>query len=386
MRTLVTGAVGFVGYHFMRTGMERNDTLVGLDSFNSYYDIRLKQGRLAALKKQAKTRNLAPDAYAVHEGDVCDRQLVRGLLQRYKITHVLHLAAQAGVRYSLDHPQEYVRNNVECFVDLLEVLKDENDARRTMEWPRDHEDENEEEIKLVYASSSSVYGRNTKIPFSESDDVSDPASLYAATKRSNELTARTYFNLYNLSSVGLRFFTVYGPWGRPDMAYFDWTDKILNTKKAIRMFHKGHAQRDFTYVDDVVDGIRRSLEFVSSGRGRAERPGVGDPNTGQGKVFELFNLGNNQPVGLMDFFKEIESACGEKGEIEYAAEDESRGDVLVTYADLTKSKKLLGYEPKTSLGDGIPRFVKWYKEEWLPKVRRAGEEELTTWEELNSEL
>lgn len=312
-RVLVTGAAGFVGMHtaleLKRLGMEP----IGYDNVNDYYSTRLKESRIEKLKKN--------DVVFV-KGDVCDTDALKDLIETYQITRVIHLAAQAGVRYSIDHPLEYTRNNIDCFVHLLETLNKLN-----MKDP------------LVYASSSSIYGNNVKVPFKETDLVEDPASLYAATKRSNELVAHTYLNLYNISSIGLRFFTVYGPYGRPDMAPWIFTDKIANNE-TIKVFNHGNSRRDFTYVDDIVQGVVNAL-FV---------------NTGQA---ELVNLGNGRPVVLADFVRIVEDRVGTKARtVEVGMQ---KGDVPVTYADITKARLLLGYHPRTPIEEGITKFVDWFR-------------------------
>uniref|UniRef100_A0A7R9WVD3 NAD(P)-binding domain-containing protein n=1 Tax=Craspedostauros australis TaxID=1486917 RepID=A0A7R9WVD3_9STRA len=320
---LVTGAAGFVGMHtcleLERLGMKP----VGFDSINSYYSTDLKEMRIAELAK----RNIP-----LVRGDVCDTDLLEKTIRDNGITRVIHLAAQAGVRYSLDHPYDYTRNNVECFVKLLETLV-KLDMKET----------------LVYASSSSVYGNNVKVPFSETDRVEDPASLYAATKRADELIAHTYFNLHNVSSVGLRFFTVYGPYGRPDMAPFIFTDKI-SQGKTIKMYNHGHSKRDFTYVDDIVQGVVNGL-FVTT-----HQP-------------EIINLGNGRPIVLADFIRLVERSVGHKAVIDSVGMQ--KGDVPVTYADIRKAQRLLGYNPTTPIEQGIPQFVEWFRKEDAGKYRMA---------------
>ena len=307
-RVLVTGAAGFVGHHTVMRLKKQVSYVVGVDSFNDYYDVRLKRAR-------------ANISGVVLERNVCD---LGNLIMEKKITHVIHLAAQAGVRYSLEHPEKYVESNVRCFVALLEKLK------RTG-------------IPLVYASSSSVYGDNTKVPFSEDDPVTKPVSLYAATKRENELLARVYWKLYQQQSIGLRFFTVYGPMGRPDMAYYSFTKNIMEGKP-IKVFNHGKLSRDFTYIDDIVDGVVGCLAV-------------------HGHSFEILNLGRGEPQELMTFIRTIESALGKDAKLEFV--DMAKGDVLTTYADVTKARTLIGYNPKVSLKEGIARFANWYKSYYL---------------------
>jgi len=312
---MVTGAAGFIGMHtaieLKRMGM----TPIGYDNVNEYYSVELKESRIEELKKR--------DIPFVR-GDVCDVAKLKATILEHNITRFIHLAAQAGVRYSLDHPLEYTRNNVDCTVNILEVMVELGLT----------------EDPLVYASSSSVYGNNVKIPFQETDRVEDPASLYAATKRSDELIAHTYFNLHNISSIGLRFFTVYGPYGRPDMAPWIFTDKISNNQ-TIRVFNHGKSRRDFTYVADIVQGIIHSL-FV---------------NTGQP---ELVNLGNGRPVVLGDFVRIVEERVGRKAQIHSVGMQ--KGDVPTTYADITKARWLLAYNPTTTIEEGISHFVEWFRE------------------------
>jgi len=312
---LVTGAAGFIGMHtaieLERLGMSP----IGYDNVNEYYSVELKESRIGELRKRG---------IEFVRGDVCDVSKLKATVREHNITRFIHLAAQAGVRYSLDHPLEYTRNNVDCTVDVLEVMVELGLT----------------EDPLVYASSSSVYGNNVRIPFRETDPVEDPASLYAATKRSDELIAHTYFNLYNISSIGLRFFTVYGPFGRPDMAPWIFTDKISNNQ-TIRVFNHGKSKRDFTFVGDIVQGIVHSL-FVNTGRP------------------ELVNLGNGHPVVLADFVRIVEERVGQKALIESVGMQ--KGDVPTTYADVTKARYLLGYNPQTSIEEGIAAFVEWFRD------------------------
>lgn len=303
---LVTGGAGFIGHFVIRELQRRDIHVIGVDNFNDYYSVHLKKAR-------------ANHTGVIYEEDVCHKDSIQSMLQKHKITHVIHLAAQAGVRYSIEHPQAYVKSNVECFVQLLEVLKSTN-------------------IPLVYASSSSVYGKNTKVPFSESDPVVQPVSLYAATKRENELLAHVYWNMYKLRSIGLRFFTVYGPMGRPDMAYYSFTKNIMEGK-SINVFNHGKLSRDFTYISDIVDGIVRCLQVDYE--------------------YEILNLGRGEPQELMTFIRTIEAATGHKATLDY--QPMAKGDVLTTYADVSKARRLLGYDPKVSLQEGIENFVDWYK-------------------------
>jgi UDP-glucuronate 4-epimerase len=312
---LVTGAAGFVGMftclELKRIGM----TPIGYDNVNAYYSTELKELRIRELKQN--------DIEFV-KGDVCDPDALKETIQKHNITRVVHLAAQAGVRYSLKHPMEYTRNNIDCFVYLLETMVELNLTKKP----------------LIFASSSSVYGNNVKIPFRESDRLEDPASIYAATKRSNELIAHTYFNLHNLKSIGLRFFTVYGPFGRPDMAPFIFADRISNNV-TIRMFNHGRSRRDFTYVLDIVQGVVNSL-FI-----HIDRP-------------ELINLGNGRPVLLADFVSLMESQVGSKAIIDSVGMQ--KGDVPLTYADISKARRMLAYNPSTPLEEGIAGFISWFRQ------------------------
>lgn len=300
--TLVTGGAGFIGHHVLM----KMPNAVGIDSFNTYYDVNLKY-------KRAKISG------RVINGNVCDIGLMTKVIHKYKIKVVIHLAAQAGVRYSLDNPQAYVKSNVECFVQLLEILKNTD-------------------IPLIYASSSSVYGKNTKIPFGETDPVIQPASLYAATKRENELLAHVYHNLYKQKSIGLRFFTVYGPMGRPDMAYYSFTKNILQGKP-INVYNYGKVSRDFTYIDDIVDGIIgcTAINFT----------------------YEIMNLGRGQPYTVGEFIGFIEKATGVNAIKKMMPM--AKGDVLITYANVSKANRLVAYNPQVTLEEGIHKFVKWYK-------------------------
>lgn len=319
-QVLVTGAAGFIGFHTSTELQKRGHFVVGVDNMNTYYSPKLKAERV---------RRLISSNITFLRQDVCDEAKLALALNYFDITHVIHLAAQAGVRYSLDHPIEYTKNNIECFVRLLEVMKLKN-------------------ISLIYASSSSVYGTNSKIPFEETDAVDRPASLYAASKRSDELIARTYNSLYGLKSIGLRFFTVYGPWGRPDMALFTFVRDIIDGR-VIKLFSHGNLRRDFTYIDDIVDGIVRCLSF-------------------DGTV-EVFNLGNNKPIALRRFLSIIEESVGIQAKVKYVGAQ--LGDVPVTYAGISKAADLLGYSPKTSLETGIPAFVRWYNETYLPMLNSS---------------
>lgn len=259
------------------------------------------------------------EGISVYTQDITDESALKALLEQEKITHIVHLAAQAGVRYCLTNPSAYTESNLKGFVSILEAVR---------AFPS---------IKLTYASSSSVYGLNTKVPFAETDPVNQPASFYAATKRSNELIAHSYYQMHGIRSTALRFFTVYGPWGRPDMAYYSFTDAIL-AKKPLTVFGKGLLKRDFTYIDDIIDGTIRAIEFEGG--------------------CEIFNLGNNDPVSTLDLITILEELLGVKASLQFA--DTPPGDVPITYADITKSQALLGFSPKVPLEEGLKHFVKWY--------------------------
>ncbi len=310
-KVLITGAAGFVGFHLARSLKERGDEVVGLDNFNDYYDPGLKK---------ARSRELHKCGVQVIHADICDYPGLMHAAESHGIDCVAHLAAQAGVRYSLSHPHAYVASNLEGFVNILEVCR-------------------HLKLKLVYASSSSVYGLNTKVPFSESDRCDQPASLYAATKKSNELMAHTYHHLFGIPVTGLRFFTVYGPWGRPDMAYFSFTKAIMEGKP-IEIFNHGAMERDFTYIDDIVDGIVAAVDLESA--------------------HEIFNLGNHKPEKLMTLVQLLEEAVGKKAHKVFTGMQP--GDVLTTYADIAHSHEKLKFSPRTSLVEGLNKFVDWYKQ------------------------
>jgi len=314
MNILVTGSAGFIGFHLAGKLLDLGHTVVGLDNFNPYYDPVLKRDRHAILEKRA--------GFTGVEADLCDYARMTDLFRHYPFDRVCHLAAQAGVRYSLTHPFAYQKANLEGFMNILE-------ACRHARTPR-----------LVYASSSSVYGGNTKLPFSESDPVDHPVSLYAATKKANELMAHTYTHLYGLQTVGLRFFTVYGPWGRPDMALWLFTEALLKGK-SIPVFNNGQMRRDFTYVDDIIQGVVGSLFSDTL-----------DP-------YELFNIGNHRSENLLDMIGILGQALGVTPSMEFLPLQP--GDVPATFADITLIQKKCGYQPTTPISTGIPKFVEWYK-------------------------
>jgi UDP-glucuronate 4-epimerase len=308
---LVTGAAGFIGFHVSQRLCNLGNEVVGIDNVNPYYDPSLKEARLKQLE--------ACKGFHFHKMDICDYEGLVTLVKKYPVSKICHLAAQAGVRYSLENPFAYQKSNNEGFLNLIEIA-------------RHNKVEN-----FVYASSSSVYGGNTKLPFSEADRVDSPISLYAATKRGNELTAFCYSHLYGLKCTGLRFFTVYGPWGRPDMALFLFTKAILEGRP-IEVFNEGRMKRNFTYIDDIVEGVLLALAHPVP--------------------YEIFNIGNSRAEDLMDFIREIEKNLGKKAIMDF--KPMQAGDVPATVADIEKLSKL-GYCPKTNIDEGIRKFVEWYR-------------------------
>jgi UDP-glucuronate 4-epimerase len=315
MKILVTGSAGFIGMHVAKMLLEDRCEVVGLDNFNDYYSVQLKRDRHALLTAHPNYRGF--------EGDLCDAPLLARIFKEHRFDAVCHLAAQAGVRYSIINPQAYQKSNLEGFLNILECC-------RHARVPR-----------LVYASSSSVYGGNTKLPFSERDPVETPVSLYAATKRANELMAHTYVHLYGMQAIGLRFFTVYGPWGRPDMAAWLFTEAILK-RQPIKVFNQGNLSRDFTYVDDIIYGVKASLFEKALG------------------PCEILNLGNHKPEDLMEFIGVLARCLGVEPIMDF--QPMQPGDVLSTFADTTLARTRLGFEPRVSIADGLPRFVTWYRD------------------------
>ncbi len=328
---LVTGVAGFIGYHVARRLLERGDRVLGLDNVNPYYDVRLKEARLAQLSPF--------EHFQFVKLDLADRRGVQALFAAHPIRRVVHLAAQAGVRYSLINPHAYTDSNIEGFMNILEGCRH---ARV------EH---------LVYASSSSVYGGNTRMPFSVHDNVDHPVSLYAASKKANELMAHCYAHLFRIPCTGLRFFTVYGPWGRPDMALFIFTKAILEGRP-IEVFNYGRMQRDFTYIDDIVEGVVLALDRPAQPdpAWSGERP---DPGTSSAP-YRLYNIGNHQPVDLLRFIEVLEQALGKKAEKKLLPMQP--GDVPATYADVGDLTRDVGFKPTTPIEVGIPRFVQWYRE------------------------
>ena len=330
MKVLLTGAAGFIGMTAALRLLARGDEVVGLDNLNDYYEVQLKLDRLARLQ--------ALPGFRFVKLDVSDRPGMDALFAAERFDKVIHLAAQAGVRYSLQNPQAYVDSNVVGFMNVLEGCRHSRVGH------------------LVYASSSSVYGGNTRMPFSEHDSVDHPVSLYAATKKANELMAHTYSHLFGLPTTGLRFFTVYGPWGRPDMALFLFTKAILEGRP-INVFNHGQMRRDFTFVDDIVEGVIRVLDRVATPDPayQADSP---DPSTSNAP-FRIFNIGNHNPVPLMDFIAAIEDAVGSKAQKNFMPLQD--GDVPATHADMQALNDWVGYTPLTPVRTGIERFVEWYR-------------------------
>ena len=331
MKILVTGAAGFIGYHVARRQLERGDAVVGLDNLNAYYDVSLKEARLARLRESP--------GFSFAKVELADRDAVAALFAAERPERVVHLAAQAGVRYSLQNPHAYLDSNLAGFINILEGCR-HNGVEH-----------------LVYASSSSVYGGNTRMPFSEHDNIDHPVSLYAATKKANELMAHTYSHLFRLPTTGLRFFTVYGPWGRPDMALFLFTRAILEGRP-IDVFNRGDMIRDFTYIDDIVEGVIRVLDRPAE-PDQAFDPGNPDPGTSNAP-YRVFNIGNNQPTPLNDYIEALEEALGKKAQRNPLPMQP--GDVPATAADTTELDKWVGFKPGTPVKEGVRRFVEWYRE------------------------
>lgn len=322
MRILVTGAAGFIGFYVAKFLLDRGDEVIGFDNLNDYYDVTLKEARLA---------QLAPyKGFTFIKGDLADAETVAGLFKQYKPSRVVHLAAQAGVRYSLENPEAYTRSNLVGFAHILEAC-------------HNHDIEH-----LIYASSSSVYGANKKIPFSVEDRVDEPLNYYGATKRANELMAFSYSRLFGMNTTGLRFFTVYGPWGRPDMSYYKFTDNIVKGLP-VDVYNNGDHSRDFTCIDDILDGVIKAMDRMPAGSKNKEQ-----------ENFRLYNLGNNDPVKLMDYIAILEKLIGKKAIMNMLPRQP--GDMPVTYADIDKTRSDLGYSPTTGIEQGLKTFVDWYME------------------------
>ncbi len=335
MKVLVTGAAGFIGFHTVGHLLARGDDVVGLDFVNDYYDPALKEARLRSLSEQSKE---GQGEWAFVRADLADADAVRRVFSAHRFDRVIHLAAQAGVRYSLSHPESYVQSNLVGFTNILEACRRHSPAH------------------LTYASTSSVYGANTRMPFSEHRGADHPLQFYAATKRANELMAHAYSHLFGLPTTGLRFFTVYGPWGRPDMALFLFTKSILEGKP-IKLFNHGQHSRDFTYVDDIVEGVVRVSDAPAA-------PNLGwssdapDPATSNAP-FRIYNIGNNRPIQLLDYVAAIEEAVGRESIREYVPMQP--GDVPDTWADVSDLEREMQYRPSTPVKDGVARFVNWYR-------------------------
>ncbi len=323
MRILVTGAAGFIGFHVAEALLNRGDEVIGFDNLNAYYDPALKQARLQILEQHR--------AFSFVKGGLEYEEAVRGVFKRFKPERVIHLAAQAGVRYSIEDPHAYVQSNLVGFVNILEACRAHGTGH------------------LVFASSSSVYGLNTKLPFSERDAADRPTSLYGATKKSNELMAHAYAHLYGLPMTGLRFFTVYGPWGRPDMAPFGFTKNILEGRP-IDIYNNGAHARDFTYIADIIDGVLKVQD----------QPPHGASGEGQVPLFKVYNIGNSTPVPLLDFIACIEKAAGRPAIKNFLPFQQ--GDVLETHADIESIARDTGFSPSTPIEVGIPRLVSWYRD------------------------
>lgn len=328
---LVTGGAGFIGYFLTRALLEKGHRVIAIDNLNDYYSVDLKKGRLNELNVFCEA-NLCQQNYQFLEVEIADSSELNKVFSAYQFDRVIHLAAQAGVRYSLENPKAYIDANLVGFANLLEACRSQKTAH------------------LVYASSSSVYGMNTKIPFSTEDRVDFPISLYAATKKSNELMAHSYSHLFDIPTTGLRFFTVYGPWGRPDMAYFSFTQKILRGE-TINVFNNGDMKRDFTFVDDIVEGVVRVMDHIP--------PAKNSVVSNAKAPYRIYNIGNNQPITLERFIKAIEAATGKLANRNNLPMQP--GDVPVTYADVSDLEKDVGFKPSTTIEDGISKFVDWYR-------------------------
>ena len=347
MKILITGTAGFIGFHLAKRLISRGDEVVGLDNINDYYDVNLKYGRLAetGIKREEIEYNKLITShkypnYKFIKLNLEDKENINKLFKKEKFDKVCHLAAQAGVRYSLENPDAYIQSNIVGHMNILEAVR-HNDVKA-----------------LSYASSSSVYGLNKKQPFSTDDNVDHPISLYAATKKADELMSHTYSYLYNIPTTGLRFFTVYGPWGRPDMALFKFVKNILEDKP-IEVYNYGKMQRDFTYIDDIVEGIVRVIDNPPKGN----NPNWDGRPSESIAPYKVYNIGNGSPVKLMDFIEAIEETLGKKAKKNLLPMQP--GDVSSTYADTTDLEKDLGYKPYTNVKEGIKKFVEWYREFYM---------------------
>ena len=331
MKTLVTGSAGFIGYSLSLSLLKRGDNVIGIDNHNNYYDINLKNARIERLLKYSN--------YKHYKLDLIDQKALSEIFNKYKIKNVVNLAAQAGVRYSKENPLAYINSNIVGFAHILENCRNQNVQH------------------LVYASTSSVYGANTKMPFSEDDNVNHPLSVYAASKKSNELMAHTYSHLYQLPTTGLRFFTVYGPWGRPDMSLFKFTKNILEDKP-IEVFNSGNHTRDFTYIDDIVDGIIKTIDNPATIdlNWNGDKPKPSSSNA----PWRIYNIGNNKPIKLMNYINAIEKTLGIKAKINFLPLQV--GDIQDTHANIDNLKNIFDYKPLTPVDEGILNFIRWYKD------------------------
>jgi UDP-glucuronate 4-epimerase len=327
MKILITGAAGFIGFHLSNLLLSKENMVIGIDNLNNYYDLELKKDRLDILKQN--------DQFTFHKIDLKDKDSLDYLFESVRPDYVVNLAAQAGVRYSIENPYAYVDSNLIGFINVLEACRN---------YPVKH---------LLYASSSSVYGGNKKVPFSTSHNVDHPVSLYAATKKANELMAHTYSHLYGIPTTGLRFFTVYGPYGRPDMAYFSFTKDILDGKP-IKIFNNGNMERDFTYIDDIIKGIERLIKKVPEPNENWDEEDISTSFA----PYKIYNIGNNKPVKLMHFISVLEAAIGKKAEKIFM--EMQPGDVQKTYADVSDLSRDTGFKPDTSIENGLKRFADWY--------------------------
>jgi UDP-glucuronate 4-epimerase len=331
MKIIVTGVAGFIGMHVAKYLLKRGDKVIGIDNMNSFYDPKLKFARLEELKKF--------NNFSFHKVDIVEKKEISNIFSKSNPQKVIHLAAQAGVRYSIQNPEEFIKSNLVGFANILENCR------------------NFEIEHFVYASSSSVYGGNAFMPFSESHSVNHPISLYAATKKSNELTAHAYSHLYKIPSTGLRFFTVYGPWGRPDMALFKFTQNIINNE-TIDIYNFGKMDRDFTYVSDIAEGVVKTLDKVASPSNNYD---AFNPNPSISSApFRIYNIGNGNPVSLIEYINTLENVLGIKAKINFM--DMQKGDVKSTHSDNTALDKWVGFKPRTSINEGVKFFVDWYKE------------------------
>ncbi len=336
INVLVTGVAGFIGYHTARALLNHGITVHGIDHLNAYYDVQLKHDRLKQLQPY--------DQFYFYPIGLDQRDAIQQIVEIQQITHIIHLAAQAGVRYSLTNPDSYIESNITGFLNILEVCR-ATDVKH-----------------LIYASSSSVYGANVKTPFSTDDAVDHPVSLYAATKKANELMAHTYSHLYNIPTTGLRFFTVYGPWGRPDMAYFKFCDAIMNDQP-IQLYNHGKMLRDFTYIDDIVDAIIPLIDLAPT----LQTSRIGQqltPSTSHAP-YRIYNIGNNQPEQLVTLIQYLDNLLGKKAIKQYVTMQP--GDVEKTYADIEDLERAIGFKPKTNLYTGLRQFVEWYMNYYVKK-------------------